>query len=89
MAKSTEGAVHQGKPIVALADLLGEPLAQAKQPASKIAHLGYTETVFGERFITLPNSRSGWQNRTQQTDDCFPFLGAPVNVSSLLLSMTV
>jgi hypothetical protein len=24
-----------------------------------------------------------------QTDDCFPFLGAPVNVISLLLSMTV
>jgi hypothetical protein len=39
------------KPIVALADLLGEPLAQAQQLASKIAHLVYTEAVFGERLI--------------------------------------
>jgi hypothetical protein len=36
-----------------------------------------------------PKSRSDWQTRIQQTDDRFPFLGATVNVNSLLLSMTV
>jgi hypothetical protein len=52
------------KPIVALADLLGEPLAQAQQLASKIAHLVYTEAVFGERLIAALEPASSTKKTT-------------------------